>query len=119
MKIIKYILTNSEPIKIINKQRGGENQLETLRYITGSAIRGIVINLLGDKFNDYKSKILSDSVRFFNAYPVAKNKIAIPSPKIYYAVRTNPNQIFSIFSDSFQKPEYFSQSKIRRIYCYR
>lgn len=99
MKIIKYILTNSEPIKIINKQRGGENQLETLRYITGSAIRGIVINLLSDKFNDYKSKILSDSVRFFNAYPVAKNKIAIPSPKIYYAVRTNPNQIFSIFSD--------------------
>lgn len=99
MKIIKYILKNSEPIKIINKQRGSENQLETLRYITGSAIRGTVINLLGDKFNDYKSKILSDSVRFFNAYPVAGNKIAIPSPKIYYAVRTNPNQIFSIFSD--------------------
>ncbi|MGN1318573.1 MAG: hypothetical protein ACI4VF_06110 [Lachnospirales bacterium] len=101
MNIIEYRFENIQPVRIRNCNTGADNQIETLKYITGSAMRGFIVgniaNLEPQYFSSFKKEILSDSVKFYNAYPIIDDKISMPSPKNYYAEKTAPNQLMSVF----------------------
>lgn len=103
MNVIKYQLKNIEPLRIRDCNRGGENQIETFNYITGSAVRGFIINKIVEKnekyFNENKANILSDNVKFYNAYPIIEGSFSVPSPKLYYAKKASPNNLMSVFED--------------------
>lgn len=95
---IKYTFTSLEPIRISDDSSSQRGQTETKRYIPGSAVRGIAVNsMLSDyDFEMEKELLLSDQVRFMNAYPVADVKeeaqSMIPSPKGFYEDKTDPVQ---------------------------
>ncbi len=97
MTVIEYKLKNIKPIKINDSNRGGTNQLETLKYITGSSVRGYVISRLDKVYLDKNKKnVLSPVTRFYNAYPLVGDEISLPSPKIYYAAKNSPDKLFSV-----------------------
>ena len=69
-----------------------------LSYISGSAIRGTYINLYIKKNKikedislnkEYRRKLLSNSIRFFDAYPKIDEDYSIPTPLCFYATKDN------------------------------
>ncbi|WP_455542951.1 RAMP superfamily CRISPR-associated protein [Intestinibacter sp.] len=69
-----------------------------LSYISGSTIRGTYINSYINQNNikedislneEYRSKLLSNSVRFFDAYPKFDENYSIPTPLCFYASKDN------------------------------
>lgn len=67
-----------------------------LSYISGSTIRGAYINLYINKNKikedislneNYRRKLLSDSIRFFDAYPKIDGNYSIPTPLCFYATK--------------------------------
>ena len=87
---IKYTLTSLEPIRISDDSSSQMGQTETRRYIPGSTVRGLVVSTMAgrDDFEEYRRVILSDKVRFMNAYPLVsteeKEHSLLPSPKGFY-----------------------------------
>lgn len=87
---IRYILENTERIRITDDSISQNEQTDTLSYIPGSTIRGIIINKLAQKegFSDIKTALFSDKVRYLNAYPAVWNgrkyQELIPSVKGFY-----------------------------------
>ncbi len=100
MIVIEYKLKNVSPLIIKDYGKGNSNQKETIKYITGSSVRGFVISKLDKNyFIKNKVEILSDNVKFLNAYPCTNNVPSIPSPKIYYATKQEPNNLSSILDN--------------------
>ena len=86
-KYIKYTIKTLEPVRIADDSLSHNGQAETLRYIPGSTIRGVVINNLAKRpdFETYKNRLFSDEVHFQNAYlTTSDGRILFPSPKGFY-----------------------------------
>ena len=87
MKYIEYKFRNVEPLRIIDDSGSQHGENATLKYIPGSTLRGMFINRLAGKLEDFESikeKLFSDRVQFLNAYPISGGKAMIPSPKGFY-----------------------------------
>lgn len=83
---LKYTLKNLEPLRIADKSNSQSGQTMTLRYIPGSAIRGLIINSLAKEsdFQNIKKFLFSNKIKYLNAYITANEKELIPSPKGFY-----------------------------------
>ena len=79
-----------EPLRIADDSTSQSGQTNTLRYIPGSSIRGLVINQLAlqPDFERKKQILFSNQVRFLNAYPMIDQTELIPSPKGFYEDKT-------------------------------
>ncbi len=97
MTVIEYRFKNIQPVIIKDENIEGKNQIDTIRYIPGSSVRGFAISRMDKSFFDAnKKEILSDKVRFLNAYPIINDEISIPSPKNYYANKSDDKVLKSI-----------------------
>lgn len=87
---LRYVIQNTEPLRIADDSRCQSNQARTLRYIPGTTIRGYVINeLAGTKeFEQIRRALFSQDVRFMNAYIKAGERDLLPSPKGFYEDKT-------------------------------
>lgn len=87
-KYIGYEFVNAEPLRISDDNVSEAGETAALKYITGSSVRGYVINQLvtrfPEEFERLKKNLFSDDVQFLNAYPSAKGRLMIPSPKGFY-----------------------------------
>ena len=86
----RYVIKNMEPLRIADDSTSQSGQTNTLRYIPGSSIRGLVINQLAlqPDFERKKQILFSNQVRFLNAYPMIDQTELIPSPKGFYEDKT-------------------------------
>lgn len=117
IKYWKYVIKNTEPLRIADDSTKQHGQTRTLRYIPGSTIRGFVIQSLSleTDFESLKKQMFSSSIRFLNAYPAIykddENKeqaeAMLPSPKGFYEDKTpyddqtacKPKEIKNIMQD--------------------
>jgi len=83
---LKIVFQNLEPVRGADDSTSQSGQTMTLRYIPGSALRGVVVNALAQEsdFETIKKILLSTEVRYLNAYPADGEKELIPSPKGFY-----------------------------------
>ena len=83
---LRYVLKNVEPLRIADDSSSQSGQTSALRYIPGTTIRGFVINKLAGKpqFEEWKKLLLSNKVRYMNAYLSVNDKELFPSPKGFY-----------------------------------
>lgn len=90
VKYLRYQLKNIEPLRIADNSTSQSGQTNTLKYITGSAIRGAVITALVNhpNFEEIKTALFSSCVRFLNAYPSEDGKELLPSLKGFYEDKT-------------------------------
>ncbi len=96
MRVIEYKFRNEQPLIIKDENSGGTNQIETLKFIPGSSVRGFVIGRMDKKtFSENKREILTDII-FMNAYPIINSEISVPSPTNYYATKTEPHSLRSV-----------------------
>ena len=98
-KYFKYIIENEDPIRIADDSRSQSGQTETLHYIAGSTIRGLVISsAAGDaeEFEKNKPLLFTSKVRFLNAYPT---------------IRTGSEDAFDSFRDLMPVPKGFYANK--------
>ncbi|HIR88258.1 MAG TPA: hypothetical protein IAC96_04830 [Candidatus Fimimorpha faecalis] len=95
---IKYLLKNTEPIRVTNASTSQNEQMDSLTYIPGTTIRGMIINTLAfdpefcSNFAEIKQKLFSNQVQYQNAYLAKKQGESyvelIPSPKGFYEDKT-------------------------------
>ena len=85
-RYLKYTIENVEPIRVSDDSSSQSGQTVTLRYIPGSSIRGYVIGQVSRKgqLDGIKKSLLSNKVRFMNAYLSVNGNNLIPSPKGFY-----------------------------------
>ena len=83
---LKYRIINLEPMCFADRATSQGDQMDTLRYVPGSAVRGYVVNSLIDRtdFGQDLSKLFSEDLAFMNAYLSAEGRSLIPSPKGFY-----------------------------------
>lgn len=90
-KYIEYTIEALENLKFskTNMQKESEN---TMKYITGSSIRGAYIykyiknnNVDDINTSPHREKLLKGGVKFLNAYPINMGERSIPFPKTYFA----------------------------------
>lgn len=87
MKYLELELCSKEPLRIGNDDTSQQGQTNTLFYIPGSTVRGLVIHGLcsgGQEFEDVKKLLFSDKIHFMNGYLKENGKILIPSLKGFY-----------------------------------
>ena len=89
-KYIKIVFQNLEPVRIADDSTSQSGQTVTLRYIPGTALRGVVINALARErdFESIKKELFSSKIRYMNAFPTDAGKELIPSPKGFYEDKT-------------------------------
>ena len=46
---LRYVLRSLEPVRIADKHASNNGQTESLHYIPGSAVRGLILNQLIDR----------------------------------------------------------------------
>jgi len=88
---LKYILHNTEPVRIADDSLSEQGQTACLRYIPGSTIRGYVISEILKRrgnFENLKGRLFSDKTAFLNAYLSVDGKYLLPSPKGFYEDKT-------------------------------
>ena len=76
-RYIRFVIENVAPVRIANDETSQHGQTDTLKYIPGSTLRGLVVNSLlsqGEKFEKYKKQIFSSKVQFMNAYLMVEKK---------------------------------------------
>ena len=85
-KYLKYILNNVEPLRIKDDSSSQPGQANTLRYIPGSAIRGVVAGKLAQEedFSSVKKELFTAPIAFMNAYLTTEKHTLMPSPKGFY-----------------------------------
>lgn len=90
-KYLRYVIKNTEPLRIANNASSQSGQTDTLRYIPGSTIRGYVISEFLKKgiFEANKDSLLGSGIRFLNAYPYRNKRELIPSLKGFYEDKTD------------------------------
>lgn len=85
---IRYRLRTEAPVLITDLDRSQENSYETRGYVSGSAVRGMVVSILAarepDWFRENRIALLSDSTRFLNAVPVVGQRVPLPAIKGFY-----------------------------------
>ena len=83
---LKIVFQNQEPVRIADDSTSQSGQTVTLRYIPGTALRGVVINALAHDadFETIKKSLFSTKIRFLNAYLTDGERELIPSPKGFY-----------------------------------
>ena len=83
---LRYVIKTKEPIRISDDSMSQSGQTETLRYIPGTTIRGLVINALAKEndFEQIKEVLFSKDINYLNAYPIIGERELIPSPKGFY-----------------------------------
>ena len=87
MRYLDLEIQNVGPLRIANDDTSQQGQTDTLYYIPGSTIRGLVIHSLRKdekKFEKMKKDLFSDKVHFMNAYLMSDGKRMIPSLKGFY-----------------------------------
>jgi len=86
MKCLKIRLTTLEPVRISNDETSQHGQTDTLQYIPGSSLRGMVMYALSkdEDFEDKKKLLISDKVHFLNSYLILGEKELLPSLKGFY-----------------------------------
>lgn len=116
---------NIQPIKIGNIDKSKPGEKETLDYIPGSAIRGMVISQLKEQMkNEVKKKKILLHSWFYNGYPMALikenkewiRKELIPSPKGFYEDKLQNGNLENVVS----KGEFKEGQKRANLgrYCY-
>mgnify|MGYP003302951981 CR=1 FL=1 len=80
---LRYVIKTVEPIRISDDSISQSGQTDTLRYIPGTSIRGLVINALAkeEDFEDIKENLFSKDINYLNAYPIVEKKKLIPAEK--------------------------------------
>lgn len=107
-KYIHYRIRNEAPVIITHLSKSGDNNYETRDYIPGSAIRGMVIESIisddSEYFEHNKIKLLSDDIRFLNAFPNPEpDKLAaLPSIKGFYEDKNGSNFTSVIVNSDFK-----------------
>lgn len=93
-RYIRYELKNMEPLRIADDSTSQSGQTNTLKYIPGTTIRGYVINKLSKQsnFEEIKSRLFSDRVRFMNAFPIDGEKELMPPLKGFYEDKKPPKE---------------------------
>lgn len=83
---LKIVFQNLEPVRIADDSTSQSGQTVTLRYIPGTALRGVVINALAQDsdFETIKKCLFSSQIRYMNAFPTDAGKELMPSPKGFY-----------------------------------
>ncbi len=83
---LKIVFQNTEPVRVADDSTSQSGQTVTLRYIPGTALRGVVINKLAQEkdFETLKKGLFSANVRYLNAYPADGDRELLPSPKGFY-----------------------------------
>ena len=83
---LRYVIRNIEPVRIADDSTSQSGQTNTLRYIPGTTIRGLIINALAgnEEFEQIKQKLFSEKMAYLNAYPMAGERELFPSPKGFY-----------------------------------
>lgn len=108
MKILKSTFVNNEPLSITDLYNSKSDEAAVVDYITGSAIRGAVMNRLADQgvlAGDVKKAMFDGSVCFGNAYPILVdsdyNKFeTIPTPRGFYENRDQSGAIRHAFAQN-------------------
>lgn len=92
---LKIKFKNLEPVRVADDSTSQSGQTVTLRYIPGTALRGVVVNELAQRasackenFESIKKSLLSTKVRFLNAYLTDGDRELLPSPKGFYEDKT-------------------------------
>ena len=90
-KYLRYVIKNTDALRIANNASSQSGQTDTLRYIPGSTIRGYVISEFLKKgiFEANKDSLLRSGIRFLNAYPYRNKRELIPSLKGFYEDKTD------------------------------
>lgn len=102
---IQYEIHNLQPLRISNDGSSQEGQTETIKYIQGGSIRGVVVHSFVDQNQlDEKLKqiLLSESTIFTNAYPIVDNEVLLPAPRGFYQEKKHPVKL----ENSFKKMEF-------------
>ena len=83
---LKIVFQNVEPVRVADDSTSQNGQTVTLRYIPGTALRGVVINKLAQEkdFEALKKSLFSSNIRYLNAYLTDGDRELIPSPKGFY-----------------------------------
>ena len=83
---LRYVIRNIEPIRIADESSSQSGQTNTLRYIPGTTIRGLVINALAanECFTQWKERLFGKEMAYLNAFLMADGKELLPSPKGFY-----------------------------------
>ena len=83
---LRYVIRNTEPVRIADDSTSQSGQTNTLRYIPGTTIRGLIVNALAAEqdFEQNKQKLFSEEIAYLNAYPMVGDKELLPSPKGFY-----------------------------------
>ena len=89
-RYLRYILRTLEPVRVTDRAVSQRGQTFALRYIPGSAIRGMVVSSLADDpdFEALKKSLLADSTVFAPAYLYADGHSLMPAPKGFYEDKT-------------------------------
>ena len=87
---LRYVIRNTEPVRIADESTSQSGQTNTLCYIPGTTIRGLVISELAkdERFESWKKQLFGNEVAYLNAYPMAGEQELFPSPKGFYEDKT-------------------------------
>ena len=100
MRYIAYEIRNVQPVFIANLDLSKPGETETLSYLPGSTLRGMVIAKLKEEMadEDKKQKILTKA-RFYNGYPMAGEKELLPSPKGFHENKRQDGELKNNVAD--------------------
>lgn len=100
-RYIAYEIENIQPILIANLDISKSGEIETLQYLPGSTLRGMVIANLKKKMEDEaaKQKILTKAI-FYNGYPMEGEQELLPSPKGFYENKQQDGTLKNIVADT-------------------
>lgn len=119
-KYLRYVIKNTQPLRFADKSVSQMGQTMTLRYIPGSAIRGLMIHSFAEDndFEQIKKRLFSSRIRYLNAYPFINGKELIPSPKGFYEDKTQEKrkEIKNVVTDG-EFNEGFKRASVGN-YCY-
>lgn len=88
--LLRYRIRLKTPLSVssLTGNTRNENYLDTRNYISGTAVRGMVMSQLAltepEWFEANKDALLTDSIRFLGAYPVIDEAAAVPTPMGFY-----------------------------------
>ncbi len=109
---LRYVLKNIEPLRIADDSSSQSGQTNSLRYIPGSAVRGLIVSTLAKApdFEEIKQRLFSNQVRYLNAYPLLHGQETLPSPKGFYESKVSKGKIENVvvngsFTDGFKRAD--------------
>lgn len=119
-KYLRYVVKNIGPLRIVDSSASQTGHSMTLRYIPGTAVRGLLIHSLSKDsgFGQMKKTLFSDQIRYLDAYPSIGGKELIPSPKGFYEDKTQGGRkkIKNVVTDG-EFEEGFKRASVGD-YCY-